>query len=235
MARPKKIPDYNQNSLEKQFIDMIVEAYQRVSEGASDSDGHRQLKEIAEEFGLSTNKIRKILITAGVFENATSLLVNKLYTEGKSVSEIQKSTGLCASSVRGYLPYSKSVYKMEENTLLAERLIRYRARKKGVDELQAVLRDKHYLEAKDKLWEVLALFDGYAFYTVKGKLFRFTLKGNEIFVNRKEKSVTRASFDYALDAVVRLKSEGAVIAGPKMIGCYGDSYIYAIFARLGVL
>lgn len=235
MARPRKRPDYNQDSLEKQLIDMIVEEYQCISDSVLDVDGHRQLKEIAEEFGLSTNKIRKILITAGVFETDTSLLVNKLYAEGKSIIEIQKCTGLCASSVRGYLPYRKSVYKMEEKTLLAERLIRYRVRKNGVEELQCVLRDNHYQEAKDKLWEVLALFDGYAFYTVRGRMFRYTIKGNEIFVNRKEKSITRSSFDYAFDVVIKLKSEGAVIEGPKMIGCFGDSYIYSIFVRLGVI
>ncbi len=235
MARPRKRPDYNQDNLEKQFIDVIVQEYQCISSDGAVSDEHRQLKELAEDFGLSTNKIRKILITAGVFETDTSLLVNKLYSEGKSVSDIQKSTGLCASSVRGYLPYRKSVYNMEVKTLLAERLIRYRKRKRGIEELREVLTQGNYQKAKEKIWEMLGVFEGYAFYTNSGRMFRYKIKGNELFIDRKEKSVTRASFEYAFDVVIRLKDEGIVIKGPKMMGCYGDSYMYSIFVRLGII
>lgn len=67
-------------------------------------------------------KVRKLLITTGAYHTAISKVVNALVREGKSVADIQKLTNLSRASVQSYLPYSKTVYKMEERTLLAERL-----------------------------------------------------------------------------------------------------------------
>lgn len=56
-------------------------------------------------------KMRKLLITAGVYSTDTSrIIIGKLHAEGKSVSEIQAITGLKRSSINGYLPYSKIIY-----------------------------------------------------------------------------------------------------------------------------
>lgn len=58
--------------------------------------------------------------------------MNDLYAAGKTVAEIQKITGLGKSSVNGYLPYTKAVYKPEELSLNAERINIFRSRQQAV-------------------------------------------------------------------------------------------------------
>ena len=48
-------------------------------------------------------------------------------------------------------------------------------------------------QTPDALWEAILAFEGAIFYTAKGLEYSYTIRGNEMFVSRKEKSVTRAS------------------------------------------
>lgn len=43
----------------------------------------------------------------------------------------------------------------------------------------------------DTLWHALLIFEGYKFHTAKELPFTHTIKGGELFVSRKEKSITR--------------------------------------------
>ena len=54
--------------------------------------------------------------------------------------------------------------------------------------------------------------------------------GAEMFVSTRAKSITRATIMYAYRKV-----KGKEIAGPKSIGVYGDSYLFAIFKALGTI
>ncbi|MEI3350185.1 MAG: hypothetical protein V8R18_03505 [Clostridium sp.] len=58
-----------------------------------------------------------------------------------------------------------------------------------------------------------------------------TIRGNEMFVSRKEKSVTRASI---LVAYKKAQELGCV-TGPKQLGVFGASYLYPVFLRLGII
>lgn len=82
------------------------------------------------------------------------------------------------------------------------------------------------------LWDALLLFQAYPFYTAKGLEFTYTIRGNEIFFSRKEKSITRATVDRALDKALEL---GRVVTGPKKLGCFGASYLYPVFQELSVI
>ena len=53
-----------------------------------------------------------------------------------------------------------------------------------------------------------------------------------MFVNRKEKSITRATVNLAFEKGLELKS---VVTGPKKLGVFGASYLYPVFVRLGVI
>ena len=55
--------------------------------------------------------------------------------------------------------------------------------------------DKEHLE--ELLWKTLTVFQGCPFYTVKNLEFVYEIRGNEMFVNRKDKSITRASISLA--------------------------------------
>ena len=236
MSRPQKKPNYNPDNLMQQLLSEVSEAYLTPVIGCADTNGHMQLNQLAEEFSMTPIKIRKLLITAGVYETATSKWVMELKEQGKSVKEIMQITGLSAASVSGYLPYQKTIYKMSEVSVLAERLRLYRSRKKTVEKLEKALEDDTDIEEiKELLWEVMELFTGYVFHTSKGLRYNYKIKGNEIFFSRKEKSVTRATVDLALEEVLRLQGAGVPITGPKKLGCFGSSYIYPVFVRIGVI
>ena len=87
MARPKKKPQYNSETIMKELIAAVVELY-------LDSGENVSIRQIADEFGMTPLKIRKILITAGVFSSDVCDQVLELFRSGKSVPEIQRITGL---------------------------------------------------------------------------------------------------------------------------------------------
>ena len=53
--------------------------------------------------------------------------------------------------------------------------------------------------------------------------FFYIIKGNEMFVTRKDKSITRASVMAAFGKALEL---GRVVTGPKKLGTFGASYLY---------
>ncbi len=82
------------------------------------------------------------------------------------------------------------------------------------------------------LWSSIKDMEEHTFYTFKGLDFFYRIKGNEMFVNRKDKSITRATVELAYKKTVEL--DGKVV-GPKKLGCFGASYIYPIFIELGII
>lgn len=235
MARPKKKPEYNSAEIAKQIVEAVTDAYLNPTEGCADEQGHTYLNLLAEEFSMTPIKVRKLLITSGAYETPVSIAVNKLYRDGKTVKEIQQIMELSSASVNAYLPYNKAVYKLEDATLTAERLRKYRQRKSAVEKLCVDIKQKKIEEVSQTLWETLLLFEGYPFVTAKGLRYYYTIKGNEVFFTRKEKSVTRATVNIAFQTALRLQVDGIQITGPKMLGCFGASYLYPIFKRLGVI
>ena len=85
-------------------------------------------------------------------------------------------------------------------------------------------------QTPDALWEAILAFEGAIFYTAKGLEYSYTIRGNEMFVSRKEKSVTRASI---LVAYKKAQELGCV-TGPKQLGVFGASYLYPVFLSWGL-
>lgn len=235
MARPKKRPEYNSAEMAKQIVEAVTDAYLNPTAEAVVEHGHMQLNLLAEEFSMTPIKVRKLLITSGAYETPTSAAVNKLYQEGKTVKDIQKIIGLSSASISGYLPYHKTVYKMEEATLTAERLRKFRLRKAAVEKMRADISVKDINGISETLWETLLLFEGYPFQTAKNLRFYYMIKGNDVFFTRKEKSVTRATVNKALQTAIDLQNDGLSITGPKQLRVFGASYLYPIFIRIGVI
>ena len=78
----------------------------------------------------------------------------------------------------------------------------------------------------DRLWEVMELYEDFPFYTMRNLEFTYIIKGNEMFVDRKEKSITTATVGMALGKALEL---GGIVSGPKKLGTFGASYLYPIF------
>ena len=89
----------------------------------------RELREV-HGIRLSTAKIRKILITGGLWTTERSREVAELYERCGSVSRVAEELGLSAGLVATYLPYRRTVYSLEEKSGNARRIDRWRRRKK---------------------------------------------------------------------------------------------------------
>ena len=75
---------------------------------------------------LSTAKIRKILITGGLWTTERSREVAELYEKLSSVSRVAEELELTPELVTMYLPYEKVVYDLEEKSGNARRAARWR-------------------------------------------------------------------------------------------------------------
>ncbi len=81
----------------------------------------------------------------------------------------------------------------------------------------------NYTEEEKILWQKITASQATVFYTAKGLPFTYTIKGNEIFFSRKEKSITRATLNKAYQ---RMKDE--TITGSKQLGVFGASYLLPV-------
>ena len=231
-GRPKKKPTYNEEIIMQEFLSVISDAYLTGRTGRQESSrSELSLRQLAAEFDISLMKARKLLITAGIYHTEISDRINELRAEGKSIEQIMEITGLKRSSVHSYLPYTKSIYNLQELSLYAERSRLYRLRKKAVESLARVNLQRD-ASLEDDLWEAVRVFAGYRFVTAKGLGFRYIVSGNEIVVDRKKKTIVRSSVNIALQKVLDKRGR---ISGPKELGVYGDSYLYPMFQRFGLI
>ncbi len=224
MARKRTKPVYDPDKVMKGLLAAVTESYKETGE----------LKLTAEEFDMSALKIRKLLITAGVYHNELSDQVYELYTQGKTIAEIGQITGLGRSSINGYLPYTKAVYNPKEVSQNAERIKVFRSRQKAVSDLHADI-------SLDNLWKAVVAFQGYPFYTASGQSFTYELKkglgaeyNRELIVNQGKESIgwsaVKLAFYYALT------QRGKVIDCPEAMGdICGASYIYPLLYRFGII
>ncbi len=218
--------NYNAQNIMKRLIEAVSECYESTGE----------LKRTADEFSMSALKIRKLLVTAGLYSNDISDEICKLYSEGKTIAEIQEITGLGKSSVNGYLPYTKVVYKPEELSLNADRIIIYRERQRVVDKLCIELDET-------VLFDAIVLFQNYPFYTLSGLPFEYRIKKCqdglidsviEIKSNKFRMDLPWSVFMSAFDKALELRGE--IIDNPGSLGDTKDvTYIFPIFYRLGLI
>lgn len=85
---------------------------------------------------------------------------------------------------------------------------------------------------KEELWEELIRNQGKIFHTVKGLEFRYQVIGGELFVDRRSKSITRATVEKAWD---KLQAMPESVTGPKSLGVFGAPYVWAIFKELKIV
>lgn len=91
-------------------------------------------------------------------------------------------------------------------------------------------------KAADRLlWDALSRQAGQPFCTAKGLTYCYGIRGNEMFVSRKDKSITYATVMVAFHKAVALQAAGQAVSGPKKLGTFGASYLYPVFCALGVI
>lgn len=228
MARPKKNPQYDPEIVLQKIMNEVVALYT--------SSGNKKglsIRQIADELDMTSLKVRKLLISAGVFVSDICNQVQELKEDGKTIFEIQKITGLSRASVHSYLPYSKIVYNAKEISLNAERIRVYRDRKIQVSFFkEQVKRNRNTEILGNELWKVVRVFENYPFYTMKGLRYTYKIKENELFVGRKEKGISKSTVMQAMQKVMELKQK---VKEPEQLEVSGASYLYPLFLKIGLI
>ena len=88
------------------------------------------------------------------------------------------------------------------------------------------------------LWDAIRAYEGKEFVTKKGLPFTYTIKGGELFTDRRERSITRSTFERAYEKLIQdQEGESArkKIVGPKTLNLYGAPYIWAVFMGIGLI
>ena len=86
------------------------------------------VKKTAEELGTYPIKVRRVLITEGLWHSKTSNQVAELLALGKSVAEIAEELVISEKNVQSYMPYSRGQYGGEDRSNEAIRSEEYRGR-----------------------------------------------------------------------------------------------------------
>ncbi len=189
--------------------------------------------------------------------------IRQLADAGKTIPEIVEAVHMCETAVKSYIPYKKGTCKIridcrreeEEPDSAPEESIAEELpeRKEALERLQKALKQyqdelertgsdtvdkKFYQRLDDCLWSVLSVFAGYPFCTATGLAFTYTIRGYEMFVDRKDKSITKSTVAMAFHQGLKLQygPQGAgCVSGPKKLGTFGASYLYPVFIRLGII
>lgn len=230
--KPSK-PEY---SAERNLVQQMEAAVLLYKDGMT-------LQAIADTLSLNPIKVRKLLITAGVYESDAAKLVRQTFNTFRetqdystAVTSTMSALQLSRPSVTSYLPYEKGIYfpkdaEAENISAGAERQRHYRA--------VAALK-KNPCEVN--LWKCVVAFRGYKFKTLSGLPFAYKLKKGreyeftkELWIDRREdsKSLAWSSVMLAYHNIAKI---GEVVDRPKALGdIRGVSYIYGMFYRFGLI
>ena len=232
-GRKKLKPEYDAGKNLIEQMDAAVALY----------DSEMSLQAIGEELGLNPIKVRKLLITAGVYESEVAEKVQDTFEEYRetqdyktSILSTAKAVKLSKASVTSYLPYKKGVYfpstaEKEKISVGAERQRRYRAMKRWRAD-----------PTEENFWGVVLAYAGVRFKTYSGLPFTYEIKKGrngeytkELWIDRREKSKSLA-WNSVLLALGNIKEIGEVVDRPKALGdIRGVTYIYGMFYRFGLI
>ena len=223
-------PEYDAGKNLKEQMESAVELY----------DSEMSLQSIADALNLNPIKVRKLLITAGVYESDVAEKVKNTFEEYRETRDYKTSIlttsstlQLSKASVTSYLPYQKGVYfpstEKEKISVGAERQRRYRAMKRWKTD-----------PTEENFWGVVLAYAGVKFKTYSGLSFTYEIKKGrngeytkELWIDRREKSKSLAWSSIVL-ALGNIKGE--VVERPKALGdIRGVTYIYGMFYRFGLI
>ena len=229
-GRKKLKPEYDAGKNLKEQMESAVALY----------DSEMSLQAIGDELGLNHIKVRKLLITAGVYESEVAEKVKNTFEEYRETQDYKTSIlstantlQLSKASVTSYLPYQKGVYfpstEKEKISVGAERQRRYRAMKRWRAD-----------PTEENFWGVVLTYAGVKFKTYSGLPFSYKIKKGrngeytkELWIDRREKSKSLAWSSIIL-ALGNIKGE--VVDRPKALGdIRGVTYIYVMFYRFGLI
>ncbi len=90
----------------------------------------------------------------------------------------------------------------------------------------------NYTEDEIRFWDWLTERQNVPFTTLRGLEFTVSIKGNELFIDRKKKGLTRATVNIALR---KAREIGVIRKTPKELGTFGASYLMPLFVSYGAV
>ena len=229
-GRKKLKPEFDAGKNLKEQMESAVAFY----------DSEMSLQAIADELGLNPIKVRKLLITAGVYESDVAEKVQctfEKYRETQDYKTALLSTAaaldLSKASITSYLPYKKGVYfpgtEKEKISVGAERQRRYRAMKRWRAD-----------PTEENFWSVVVAYAGVKFKTYSGLPFSYEVRKGKNGEYTKELWIDRRKNDKSLAWSSVLLALGnrkeKVVDRPKALGdIRGVTYIFGMFYRFGLI
>lgn len=119
---------------------MDSNADKRIKEIISLYSVNNSILETARVAGMSTVKVRKILITVGLWESDTSIKIGSLLQQGLTTEEIARKLFMSVKNVQAYTPYERGLYGTGDLSEEAIRSEKYRNRMKKAASMQVVKR-----------------------------------------------------------------------------------------------
>ena len=232
-GRKKLKPEYDAGKNLKEQMESAVALY----------NSEMSLQVIADALALNPIKVRKLLITASVYESEVAEKVQDTFEEYRETQDYKtailstaNTLKLSKASVTSYLPYKKGVYypstaEKEKISVGAERQRRYRTMKRWRTD-----------PTEENFWGVVLAYAGVRFKTYSGLPFSYEIrKGRngqytkELWIDRRENSKSLA-WSSVLLALSNIKKVGEVVERPKALGdIRGVTYIYGMFYRFGLI
>ena len=184
-GRKKLKPEYDAGKNLKEQMESAVALY----------NSEMSLQAIGDVLNLNPIKVRKLLITAGVYESDVAERVRETFEEYRETQDYKTSIlstsstlQLSKASVTSYLPYQKGVYfpstEKEKISVGAERQRRYRAMKRWRGD-----------PTEENFWSVVVAYVGVKFKTYSGLPFTYEIKKGrngeytkKLWIDRREKS-----------------------------------------------
>ena len=102
-----------------ELYDRIIASYKR----------NGSVKKTAEELGTSVIKVRRVLITEGLWSSATSRTIQDLREQGLDTKQIAEKLHNTEKNVQAFSPYTKGAYGAEEKSSYSLQSRKYRERK----------------------------------------------------------------------------------------------------------
>lgn len=205
--------------LTKEKMDLIVQLYR----STNSLNQTRLILEKDYHIKLAYQKIRKLMITLGEYENEISRKIGVLYRQGMSPQEIGETFGMSAVSVNGYLPYQSGIFCLEPENTVKE----HNHEMKSSQEIYI----KEGPLTLENLWDTIVAHQGEIFLTKKNLPFSYTIKGGEMYTDRRERSITRSTFEAAFK---KIQNSPETVTGPKSLNVFGAPYVWAVLMGIGV-
>jgi len=120
----------NKNFPKDKLYEEIVETYKLT----------KSVLETASELNTYPIKVRRVLITEGLWESKTSAIIVRMHNQGNSVKEIASQLFLSEKNIQSYLPYSRGCYNTKKQTSSGARSRKYRERMKIANNNQVLKR-----------------------------------------------------------------------------------------------